>query len=951
MSLERIIEENQNRFRTLAFWSWDGLLEEKRIVSQISDMAENKYGGFIIHARSGLLTGYLSDEWMDMVGVAVNEAKKYGMRVFIYDEFGWPSGFVGGKLLEKEEYRAKFFRCRVSEKWESAQFSYALSTDGYVRVTEQTDSADKYFFADIVTDISNTDILKYEVTDEFIRQTHEKYYERFAPLFGNGIEGFFTDEPQYYRYATPYSSCIEERMREDFGIELFGKLPELFLNIGDYKRTRYCFYKTLHERYVDSFIKRIFNWCKAHGVKCTGHTIEESRMFTQMWCCGGAMPFYEYEDIPCVDSLCRAIDAENTSKQAGSVAAQLGMREVLTESFACTGWDVSLSELKAIAENQYVGGVNMLTEHLYHYSFVGNRKYDHPTCFSPQVPWFYEFGKFNEYFGKLGAALSAGTEYADTVVINPVHSAWTDYLREADAESVGSIDDGFLAVCGRLQQAGICHHFADESIMARYGRISGDRLEIGNCSYGYVVVPTVTTLETATVKLLKEFLGNGGRLVVDGEIAKKAGGTGEDLSFLTSNCDYGYIREREPLALLNSPEGIRQTLRETDGEKYAFFTNSAREDREIVLKSRIGVPSVLDLLTGEKTGLKAEGDTFVLNLGKWQSAFLVFDAPGVKEAAESLGTFDLPVKETGCSFNRMLLDRAKVSFDGENYTEQRPIQEIQESLIKSNYRGKLYLMFLFDARTKLEKLNLIYEKGNVRELYVNGKTVSGEPGSDISDEFYTCDISGCAVEGINRIVEVIDYCQAEESRHILYDEGVTESLKNCFCLQTELEGPILSGEFAVQSDTFRRAGEGVYLSDGDFSLSSKAVEDRRERCFFAGRITYETELPEDAEFLLTPEGRFAAINVGKDGKTVEDSSFSGKVKISGKKGDIIGIEAVSGNRNLFGPHHNVEYEPFAVCPYTFTMSGSWKDGKSADYRDSYSFVDFGITSVKAEKIR
>ena len=40
---------------------------------------------------------------------------------------------------------------------------------------------------------------------EFIKVSYEPYSERF----GNEITGFFTDEPQFYRWATPYTPCAE----------------------------------------------------------------------------------------------------------------------------------------------------------------------------------------------------------------------------------------------------------------------------------------------------------------------------------------------------------------------------------------------------------------------------------------------------------------------------------------------------------------------------------------------------------------------------------------------------------------------------------------------------------------------------------------------------------------------------------------------------------------------
>ena len=99
------LEACQEEYQSLPFWSWNDKLEEEHLVEQIEWMHKNGAGGFFMHARGGLKTPYLSEEWMNCIDVCVKAAKERGMQAWVYDEDGWPSGFVGGKLLEKEENR------------------------------------------------------------------------------------------------------------------------------------------------------------------------------------------------------------------------------------------------------------------------------------------------------------------------------------------------------------------------------------------------------------------------------------------------------------------------------------------------------------------------------------------------------------------------------------------------------------------------------------------------------------------------------------------------------------------------------------------------------------------------------------------------------------------------------------------------------------------------------
>ena len=90
-------------YGSIPFWSWNDKLEESELRRQIRDMKELGMNGFFMHARGGLETEYLSDEWFDCINACVDEARKLGMEAWSYDENGWPCGFAGGKLLEDKK--------------------------------------------------------------------------------------------------------------------------------------------------------------------------------------------------------------------------------------------------------------------------------------------------------------------------------------------------------------------------------------------------------------------------------------------------------------------------------------------------------------------------------------------------------------------------------------------------------------------------------------------------------------------------------------------------------------------------------------------------------------------------------------------------------------------------------------------------------------------------------
>ena len=79
------------QYRPIPFWSWNEKLETEQTRAQIGQMDEAGLGGFFMHARGGLQTAYMGQEWFDNVTAAVEKAEETGMRAWAYDENGWPA--------------------------------------------------------------------------------------------------------------------------------------------------------------------------------------------------------------------------------------------------------------------------------------------------------------------------------------------------------------------------------------------------------------------------------------------------------------------------------------------------------------------------------------------------------------------------------------------------------------------------------------------------------------------------------------------------------------------------------------------------------------------------------------------------------------------------------------------------------------------------------------------
>ena len=73
------VNQKSGDYGSLPFWSWNDRLDEEELRRQMRVMKDIGMNGFFMHARGGLETEYLSDEWYSCINACIDEAKKLGM--------------------------------------------------------------------------------------------------------------------------------------------------------------------------------------------------------------------------------------------------------------------------------------------------------------------------------------------------------------------------------------------------------------------------------------------------------------------------------------------------------------------------------------------------------------------------------------------------------------------------------------------------------------------------------------------------------------------------------------------------------------------------------------------------------------------------------------------------------------------------------------------------------
>ena len=99
-TVKKLFAHPPREYATAPLWVWNDLLTEQQIRDTMRDLAGQQVKQVFVHPRPGLMTPYLSPDWFRLWKVALNEAERLDMNVWIYDENSYPSGFAGGWVPE-----------------------------------------------------------------------------------------------------------------------------------------------------------------------------------------------------------------------------------------------------------------------------------------------------------------------------------------------------------------------------------------------------------------------------------------------------------------------------------------------------------------------------------------------------------------------------------------------------------------------------------------------------------------------------------------------------------------------------------------------------------------------------------------------------------------------------------------------------------------------------------
>ncbi len=609
-------------------------------------------GGFI--TNDAWTSQYLiNDRKLGNLDEFIKEATKAGLRIWIYDEKGYPSGSAGDLVCkDNPEYQAINLLQSTISGTGSGEKALALPAD-FIKLNSvtilsngkysQAEASVKdnkivfngvdgewtayvYYVAKYVhnNDWSKTypNLLNKEAVRKFIDVTYERYAAHIEN-FGDIVEAFFTDEPfltatTHANYsgnstdpAIPYDYDIFETFKEKYGYDIVPLLPHVFnLHTVEAQRARAHFYSHVGDILSDSFYGQIQEWCEAHGTKFSGHNLLEEQMkyhiplYGDYMQCSAAMgyPGFDILDVR-PDSYIK--NMSTGGKYASSPAWLNNVERVFVEicpvvdssEFATNHLDYALGTMTFA----YFDGGNQIG------SYYGKANNEPETG-----------NVFSEYVGRLGSMLvgaQSKNEVAVYYAIDSVAAAYTSPQNRGiySSDQLARLNDKLVTdVTLKLRENGLDYVFLDDASL-QGGTVNKDSLTVGNFNFKTIIVPRATIIDIKTMRILDQLIANGVNVIFIGGLPSLAWLESDqaELEGLSKKHQSSYIFTVDQLMgmvtttcelTIESRHNVYVSPYEKDGVKFFYLANASTSNADVTFKFEGAVRyRVYDAVTGDIT--------------------------------------------------------------------------------------------------------------------------------------------------------------------------------------------------------------------------------------------------------------------------------------------------------------------------------------------------------------
>jgi hypothetical protein len=326
---------------------------------QLNDQTLKKYPEYGIGGYMGFFYKELYQQGPDArkkIGPLLAQAQEQKAPVWLADDFGYPSGMGGGKVVERNpEYEVRGL-ATVSETGtgtatvtidlppgaerfvsavlhavtpgglQAAQGAAVKVEDAKVTTDGVDGSWELHAFYTVIRDrdvqAQSTsaqfkhsgrypDLLNPDAVKSFLEIMHTPISVESGGLAGKA-RGFYANEPHLMQLhwvmddgpfaCVSWNAEIPAKFQTMHGYDLMPQLPRLFAGDDlESRRVRTHFHQTVAELLRTNFAGQIRQWCEARGVSSSGHFLFDEYPSLHVPCYGDLLLFAAEFDVPAMD--------------------------------------------------------------------------------------------------------------------------------------------------------------------------------------------------------------------------------------------------------------------------------------------------------------------------------------------------------------------------------------------------------------------------------------------------------------------------------------------------------------------------------------------------------------------------------------------------------------------------------------------------------------------------
>ncbi len=404
----RSLKIPEREFGPAPWWAWLGAMTNATIDRNLKRFMAMEVYEIIIIPLYGLQPEYLGREYFDLYRHTCRRCREWGLKLWIYDEFNWPSGTCAGKVL-RDFPRFRQHSLQINP---AGQKNAGLAKPAWKIVENKNFQLAAYGAEWASGTTGYLDTLNPAAVRAYIDLTHEVYKREVGGYFGDVIVGFFTDEPVALVGAAqnlPYTPALFQLFKEKYGYDLRPRLLSLLADAPDARRVRADYWGLVVELFQKNFFRQYADWCQAHGLKMTGHLLHEEVLANCVHRNGDMYAMLSEMQTPGIDLLCgvtsydvgklipaaESAKRDVTGKLIESIAYFAQKDRTLCEAFGCMPNSATMLDYKRAADFLFHHGLSLINDNLFADSLGSFRKFC--GCHAFWTPWVSRYNMFSRH--------------------------------------------------------------------------------------------------------------------------------------------------------------------------------------------------------------------------------------------------------------------------------------------------------------------------------------------------------------------------------------------------------------------------------------------------------------------------------------------------------------------------------------------------------------------------